>query len=304
MSAVSDPQTPWHGFMPFTKANVLKPLGMKDTGLIPFGTGDLWPTPYNNCVSTAPKECVKTVPRKPNAGYSAGGFVSTMSDLEKFAIGLHNRSVLSWASYNERWKQTKLTSGKNSGQPVNFGLGWVVNVDAKGNTVRVGKGGGGWGWGSQLTLFPNSGYSVILLHNSSGANVLGQAAIDIEFAASHPGVKPAIEVNNVTNECGGTLYVNGRGFLPGEKVSLTVKNAPGLKSPQRLESYFGTPNNSGNFTVQIPYSANPYSGLPGCASGSTATVVVTITASAEFSGEASAEIYLKNCAITWGACPA
>jgi hypothetical protein len=226
-----------------------------------------------------------------------------MSDLEKFAIGLYDRSVLSWASYNEMWKQTKLTSGKNSGQPVNFGLGWVVNVDAKGNTVRVSKGGGGWGWGSQLTLFPNSGYSVILLHNSSGADVVGQAAIDIEFAASHAGAKPAIAVNDVTNTCGGTLYVKGSGFLPGETVSLTVKNAPGLKSPQKL-GVTATPDISGNFTIQIPYSTNPYSGLPGCASGSTATVVVTITARGEISGEASTEIYLKNCGITWGACPA
>ena len=160
-----------------------------------------------------------------------------------------------------------------------------------------------WGWGSQLTLFPNSGCSVILLHNSSGAGDLGQAAIDIEFAASHPGVKPAIAVNDVTNTCGGTLYVNGSGFLPNEKVSLTVKNAPGLKSPQKLGTT-GTANASGNLTIQIPYSGDPYSGLPGCTSGSTATVVVIITASGEISGDASAEIYMKNCGITWGACPA
>jgi hypothetical protein len=197
-----------------------------------------------------------------------------------------------------------LTSGPNINQSVNFGLGWEdIARDSKGNLLRVSKNGGGWGWGSQLTLFPQTGYSVILLRNSSPAGNLTQAGIDIEFAVSHPGVKPAITVNGATNTCGGTLQVFGSEFLPREHVSITVKNAPGFKSPQQ-PALPGIADDSGNVTFQIPYSLSPFSGLPGCAFGSTATVSVTMTATGEISGEASTEISLRNCAITWGACPA
>lgn len=295
VSAVS----PQHGFMPFTKESVLEPLEMTNTGFIPFGTGDLWPTPYESGKETEP--------RKPNAGFSGGGFVSTMSDLEKYAIGLYNRSVLSPKSYKEMWTPTVLTSGPNKGNSINFGLGWDdVALDEKGDVVRVSKNGGGWGWGAQLTLFPKAGYSVILLRNSDGGGNLSQTAIAIEDALTGlpSSAKPAISVNNVTNACGGTLYVSGAGFTAGEQVSLTVKNAPGLKSPQKLESFVGKADTGGRFNIQVPYSTNPYSGLPGCGNGSTATVVVTIIATDQSGDTASTEIYLRNCAITWGACPA
>ncbi len=115
---------------------------------------------------------------------------------------------------------------------------------------------------------------------------------------------PMISVNNVTNQCGGTLYVSGSGFTAGEQVHITVKNAPGLESPQRIGTAVGVASKQGKVTIQIPYSTNPYSGLPGCGNGTTATVVVTITATDESRHSASTEIYLRNCGITWGACPA
>jgi hypothetical protein len=116
--------------------------------------------------------------------------------------------------------------------------------------------------------------------------------------------KPEISANNVTNECGGTLYVSGSGFAAGEQVHITVKNAPGLKSPQKIGTAVGTADKEGKVTIQIPYSGNPFSGLPGCGTGSTAQVVVTITATDESRHEASTQIYMRNCGITWGACPA
>lgn len=295
--------SPSHRFMVFTRVNVLEPLVMSDTGLMPFGTGDLWATPYNNCDVANPSNCVAVEPRKWNSGYSGGGFVSTMSDLEKFAIGLYHRDVLTPESYKDMWTQTKLTTGPNKHKKVVFGLGWDVTPDSDGNPVRVSKTGGGWGWGSQLTLWPQAGYSVVLLRNSNGAGNLGQANIDIQFAVSHPHLNPAITVNANPNTCGGTLEVSGYGFLPGEQVSITVKKAPGFKSPQNL-GILGKAGNAGNVTINIPYTLNPASGLPGCAFSSTATALVSISATGEISGEASAEFYLRNCAIFWGACPA
>jgi CubicO group peptidase (beta-lactamase class C family) len=293
VSAVS----PQHGFMPFTKESVLEPLGMTDTGFISFGTGDLWPTPYDNGQATEP--------RKPMAGFSGGGLVSTMSDLEKYSTGLYNRSVLSSKSYKEMWTPTVLTSGTKKGQSINFGLGWDVALDAKGDLVRASKNGGGWGWGSQLTYFPKAGYSVILLRNSDGSGSLPQAAIDIEGALTGlpSSAKPAITVNNAPNTCGGTLYVSATGFTPGEELSITVKGAPGSKSPQKI-GVVGHVGPHGNVSMQIPYSLDPYSGLPGCRFGSTATALVTITATDQSGDSASTEVDLRNCGITWSACPA
>ena len=284
--------------MPFTKESVLEPLKMTDTGFIPFGTGDLWPTPYDNGQATEP--------RKPNAGFSGGGFVSTMSDLEKYSTGLYNRSVLSSKSYKEMWTPTELTSGKNKGQSINFGLGWDdVALDSKGDVVRVSKNGGGWGWGSQLTFFPKAGYSVILLRNSDGSGSLPQAAIDIEGALTGlpSSAKPTISLNNVPNTCGGTLYVSASGFTPGEEVSITVKNAPGLPSPQKL-GVSGKVGAHGKANIQIPYSLDPYSGLPGCRFGSTATALVTIIVTDQSGDTASTEIDLRNCGVIWTACAA
>ena len=114
---------------------------------------------------------------------------------------------------------------------------------------------------------------------------------------------PAISTNNTTNQCGGTIYVTGTGFAAGEQVHIIVRDAPGLKSPQKIGTAVGVVNKKGEVTIQIPYSINPYSGLPGCGNGTTATVVVTIIAVDESRHRASTEIYLKNCGITWGACP-
>jgi CubicO group peptidase (beta-lactamase class C family) len=169
-----DKKSPAGSFMTYTKNRVLTPLGMNNTGFIEFGHGDLWPTPYD--------KGNKVDPREPESGFSGGGFVSTMSDLEKFGSGLYNRAVLSAKSYDEMWTRTKLTSGPNKGQSINFGLGWDdVILDSKGDLIRVSKNGGGWGWGSQLTFFPKSEYCVILLQNSQNGN-LAQTAIDIEQA--------------------------------------------------------------------------------------------------------------------------
>ena len=168
-------ESPSKNFMTYTKNRILTPLGMNDTGFIKFGQGDLWATPYDH-------KGEKVDPREPESGFSGGGFVSTMSDLEKFGSGLYNRAVLSSKSYEEMWTRTKLTSGENKGKSVNFGLGWDdVDIDSSGDLIRVSKNGGGWGWGSQLTFFPKSEYCVILLQNSESGNVI-KAAIDIEQA--------------------------------------------------------------------------------------------------------------------------
>jgi len=61
------------------------------------------------------------------------------------------------------------------------------------------------------------------------------------------------------------LDVSGSGFTPREQVHITVKNAPGLKSPQELGYPVGKVGKLGKVSIQIPYS---YNGIgPGCAFG-------------------------------------
>ncbi len=104
-----------------------------------------------------------------------------MNDLEKFGIGLYNRWVLGTKSYKDMWTPTVRTSGPNKGQPVVFGLGWKVVLGPKGGLKAVSKDGGGWGWASELTFFPRSGDSVILLCTTD-VDGIGKVALNIDKA--------------------------------------------------------------------------------------------------------------------------
>jgi D-alanyl-D-alanine carboxypeptidase len=150
----ADPLCRAGAYADYTSAVILTPLGMNDTGLIWFKSGDDWATPGNGFK-----------PRWPEAGFSGGGFVSTMRDLEKFAAAIHQRKILKPKSYQEMWTPPPLTGGKSSP----FGLGWTIALDPSGNVQRASKNGGGWGWGSQLNYYPQAGESVIVLCNGSGA---------------------------------------------------------------------------------------------------------------------------------------
>ena len=140
---------------------ILKPLGMTDTGLIDWGKGDHWPTPYNNGN--------KAKPRAPIAGWSGGGFVSTMHDLEKFASALYDKKILSEKSYKEMWTPFKFVGGKKAGELSKFGLGWDIWRDSSNNVTAVSKNGGGWGWGAQINIYPPSDETIIVVCNGSGA---------------------------------------------------------------------------------------------------------------------------------------
>ena len=79
-----------------------------------------------------------------------------------------------------------------------------------------------------------------------------------------------------------------------------IERSRGLTSPQKLGSPVGKVGKLGKVSIQIPYSLDPYSGLPGCRWGSTATVLVTIIATDQSGDKASTEIYLKGIAVCPG----
>jgi CubicO group peptidase (beta-lactamase class C family) len=155
-------------FGAYVTDTLLKPLGMKDTGLIAFKTGDDWAKPYLKGTKTTPK-ATETTPRPPDAGFSGGGFVSTMHDLEKFATALYKRQILSAKTYKEMWAAGTWQKAKTNG----YSLGWEVEYDGN-KLVRASKNGSGWGWGAQLNYYLSDEYTVIVLANGSGAvDVLG-----------------------------------------------------------------------------------------------------------------------------------
>lgn len=158
------------GYETYTTKNVLDVFVMANTGLIDQGAAKNPVTPYENGKAVSW--------RNPSCGYSAGGFASTMTDLESFAIGLSNGLVLEASTYQTMWTNYTLTDGK----PGEFGLGWQVVTRKDGSVQQVQKDGGGYGWGSVVIYAPpasggglTGGNSVcVLLNNDAHAATLGK----------------------------------------------------------------------------------------------------------------------------------
>ncbi|HKS22119.1 MAG TPA: serine hydrolase domain-containing protein [Thermoanaerobaculia bacterium] len=128
--------------------NVLTPLSMPSTGFIDESSANDPATPYLKGQAVAW--------RNPLCGFSAGGFTSTMSDLESFAIGLANGAILKSSTYELMWTNFTL----NDGSADQFGYGWNV-VTSSGDTLKyAAKDGGGWGWASDVAYAPASSGSL------------------------------------------------------------------------------------------------------------------------------------------------
>jgi D-alanyl-D-alanine carboxypeptidase len=133
---------PSSDYMDYIRSEVLDVFGMPRTGLIDRVRAHNPAMPH---LQGHPHEGW----RDPICGYSAGGFASTMDDLEAFAIGIANGLVLQEKTYRAMWTNYPLNGG---GQGA-FGYGWAVTtgVDAR---MRVQKNGGGYGWSSAVVYTP------------------------------------------------------------------------------------------------------------------------------------------------------
>ncbi len=141
-------------------AGVLEPLGMGHTGFFKFeGLQD----------AAAPSIDGRPVPpRGPMSGFAAGGFTSTIHDMERFADGLYRRAILRPETYQMMWTPAPLSSGGSAP----FGMGWELRSAAQnGFADVVGKNGGGYGWSAQFNYYPSKGVAVIVLANSATKNI-------------------------------------------------------------------------------------------------------------------------------------
>jgi CubicO group peptidase (beta-lactamase class C family) len=137
--------------------------------------------------------------RSPQCGYSAGGFCSTMHDLETLAGALSRREVLSPTTYDLMWTRCAMTgvpctpTGGKTEAVTPFGCGWTV--EPGGAPEQVAKNGAGYNWGAQITMhLPNRlakipPVSVCAMTNTAGshANTLVKPIIATVVKAVTPG---------------------------------------------------------------------------------------------------------------------
>ena len=159
-------------------SNVLQPLSMPSTGFIDQSSANDPATPYLKGEAIAWRD--------PFSGFSAGGFTSTMSDLESFAIGLANGAILKPSTYELMW--TNFTLNDGSSDP--FGYGWNVVTSSDGTLNYAAKDGGGWGWASDVAYAPASSSSLtggtsvcLILTGGAKAHALGPDLLEIVLDA-------------------------------------------------------------------------------------------------------------------------
>jgi CubicO group peptidase (beta-lactamase class C family) len=179
LGEIVDAVSPPRSFGTYTHNQIVSPMGMTATGLIPWDQVSEPATPYMGTTAQAP--------RSPISGYSGGGFVSNLTDLEAFAVGLYQGKGLQPETYRLMWTPVPLIGDGavpcggqqpcGSGSTNRFGLGWEVYNKADGTLSHVQKNGSGYGWGSEVVFDPSAGVSVVVLMN--GAGYAGTLADDI-----------------------------------------------------------------------------------------------------------------------------
>jgi CubicO group peptidase (beta-lactamase class C family) len=143
----------------YVQKQIFKPAGMSHTGFYP-PVGDLpgAATPYTNVgpkgLGQGPRHAAERVELR---GGPAGGGYSTVDDLLKFSIALRRHKLLS-PQYTDL-----VTTGKVDAPFGKYGYGFgVVNF----NGVRsFGHNGGAPGISAQFDVYPDLGYTVIVLSN-------------------------------------------------------------------------------------------------------------------------------------------
>jgi len=163
-------------FLSFMRKQIFEPLHMGDTEA-------------DSATEPAPKQATSYFPRfaaDPRYGpdpmrpldYScyAGSsvFVSTPSDLVRFAIAINSGKLLKPATVQQLQTSPELPSGKNTG----YGLGWDLETVALGGkqTHTIGHDGDSLGgMVASLTTFPEYGITVAVTSNISYADTFSLA---------------------------------------------------------------------------------------------------------------------------------
>jgi CubicO group peptidase (beta-lactamase class C family) len=143
----------------YVRDHIFRPAGMKSTGFYPV-SGNLansaiaYTSMGPNGPQTGPRHVAE---REELKGGPAGGGYSTINDMLKFSIALHEHKLLS-ARYTEL-----ITTGKVDAPFGKYAYGFG---DVNFNSVRsIGHNGGAPGISVQFDIYPELGYTVIVLSN-------------------------------------------------------------------------------------------------------------------------------------------
>jgi D-alanyl-D-alanine carboxypeptidase len=143
----------------YVREHVFEPAGMNQTGFYPLA-GDLpgSATPYTNSSPNGPLPGPRhAAPREELRGGPAGGGYSTLDDMLKFSIALCRHKLL-----NPKYTDI-VTTGKVKAPFGKYAYGFG---DVNMNGVRsFGHNGGGPGIAAQLDIYPDLGYTVVVLSN-------------------------------------------------------------------------------------------------------------------------------------------
>jgi CubicO group peptidase (beta-lactamase class C family) len=143
----------------YVRDHIFRPAGMKNTGFYPV-SGNLANSAiaYTSLGPNGPQPGPRHVAeREELKGGPAGGGYSTIDDMLKFSIALREHKLVD-ARYTEL-----ITTGKVDAPFGKYGYGFG---DVNFNSVRsVGHNGGAPGIAAQFDLYPELGYTVIVLSN-------------------------------------------------------------------------------------------------------------------------------------------
>jgi CubicO group peptidase (beta-lactamase class C family) len=100
----------------------------------------------------------------------SGAFLSTVNDVARLEAALFAGNIVSKAALDLMYQPTKLNDGqpgRMGNGPFDYGMGWDVGtVDG---TYRVGHGGSLAGFRTMYARYPDSGWAIVLLANSTSA---------------------------------------------------------------------------------------------------------------------------------------
>lgn len=149
-------------YLDYLNENILKPAGMTRTQ-----ADNVYAIISNRArgyAKTAAGE-VRNAPLHDTSGkIPAGGLVSTVEDLARFAIALNTGKLVKRKTLENMWTKPKARDGKES----DYGFGFLIGIGKNGQR-RIFNDGSQPGTRTYISMLPALGYAVTLMTNMEGA---------------------------------------------------------------------------------------------------------------------------------------
>jgi D-alanyl-D-alanine carboxypeptidase len=166
-------QTYWD----YLDEHIFRPAGMANTGA--FAPDDL---PDNTAYGLVYQ---RLGVRVSNAGIlparpgPAGDFYTTAEDMLRFATALQDNTLIGSEFTEEMFTPAVSMDITLSGSTAEYGLGFVIST--RGDVVRIGHSGGFPGISSWFAMYPDQGYTVVILSNYDSVGVVLGRWIDSQL---------------------------------------------------------------------------------------------------------------------------